>query len=109
MWKGRHIIMLALSDLSHLVDWCRRRGLSMGPARDADGRVAVLLAPLRTPHASVMFLLADEGELMLRDAAGSTLAAASDLPALLDALDGGVGRQPSSRSPHLVATSLPLA
>ena len=44
-----------------------------------------------------MRLVLNEPELRLEDAAGEALAAASDLPALLDAVDGGVAEMPLPR------------
>ncbi len=42
-----------------------------------------------------MMLVLDNQEIRLENELGETLASASDLPALLDAVEGGVGDSPS--------------
>ena len=49
-----------------------------------------------------MALVMGQRELRLQDELGDTLASASDLPALLDALDGGVA-EPSPRQGRALA------
>ena len=44
-----------------------------------------------------MRLVLGRGEMRLEDVAGETLASASDLPALLDAVDGGVAEPAAAR------------
>ena len=46
-----------------------------------------------------MILVLAEGELRLENELGETLASASDLPALLDAVEGGVADAPAA-GPH---------
>ncbi len=59
------------------------------PARACNGATSVLLESARS-GLDAMLLEIDAKELRLLDASGQELAAASDLPALLDAVDGGV-------------------
>lgn len=83
--------MLAAIDLRTLTAWCSHRAMRWLALRaDADG-AALLLEPLiaTRPWQRMHLLAGDEG-FLLQDEAGQALATASDLPALLDALDGGV-------------------
>lgn len=59
----------------------------------ASGRAALLLER-RGNRADAMLLVVEAEELRLLDADRQELAAASNLQALLDALDGGVADQP---------------
>jgi hypothetical protein len=83
--------MLATADLRILTRWCRNRRLNWLPAAAVGGAPAITLMPVgrRAPWQE-MLLVAREDDFCLRDAPGATLATASDLPALLDALDAGV-------------------
>jgi hypothetical protein len=83
--------MLAPTDIRTLTAWCHRRAMRWQPLRvDADG-AALLLEPLAAlrPWQRMRLLATDHGY-RLEDEAGQPLASASALPALLDALDGGV-------------------
>ena len=88
--------MLRRADLLLLTGWCRARDMSWLPGRVGSGEAAVLLER-RGHRAAAMLLVLDAGELRLLDAAGQELAVASDLQALLDALDFGVA-DPSPRT-----------
>ncbi|MDE2200332.1 MAG: hypothetical protein KGJ41_15055 [Rhodospirillales bacterium] len=87
--------MLDFADLRRLTQWCRRRRMHWMPGRGPDGEAAILLS-LDAPPAgaraggATILLLADEDGFTLLSDAFTPLAAASDLTALLDAVDGGV-------------------
>ncbi|MBN8890191.1 MAG: hypothetical protein J0H91_07850 [Rhodospirillales bacterium] len=83
--------MLDSDELRLLSRWCRARRLHWQPGVADDGQPAVLLTGA-TPGMvwRGMLLLPTDDEWRLLDAPGDMLAAASDLPALLDALDAGV-------------------
>jgi hypothetical protein len=85
--------MLRQSELLLLAAWCREREMTWLPG-DAGGRRAALLLERRGRRADAMLLVLETGELRLLDSAAQELAAASDLQALLDAVDGGVADQP---------------
>ena len=85
--------MLKRSDLRLLAAWCRPRGISWLPAA-AEGACAALWLMPPGRGVAAMLLVLDRTELRLLDAAGQELAAASDLPALLDAMDGGIADPP---------------
>ena len=73
---------------------------------DADGAL-LLLEPAVARHPwQRMVLTSDEAGFRLEDELGEALAAASDLPALLDALDGGVAEETAVR---VAAPGLALA
>ena len=75
--------------------WCRGRALSWSAAHRAGASAAVMLTPVGHGRPWQRMLLAwDDEELSLENELGETLASASDLPALLDAVDGGVGDTP---------------
>ena len=86
--------MADTSELRLLTRWCRDHAMRWQPLRtDADGTI-LLLEPAITRHPwQRMVLTADEAGFRLEDELGEALAAASDLPALLDALDGGVAER----------------
>lgn len=86
--------MLDQSELRVLVRWCRARRLQWQPGVADDGRPAILLL-----GGAAMQLLPDDDGWQLLDADGQTLAAASDLGGLLDALDAGVA-EPAPAWPH---------
>ena len=75
--------------------WCGGRGLSWSAAHRTGAGAAILLRPagFGRPWRRMM-LVWDAGELRLEDEYGDTLASASNLPALLDAMDGGVADAP---------------
>jgi hypothetical protein len=83
--------MLDTADVKILTRWCRDRRLNWMPARADDGAQAVSLGPIgrSSPWRDMLVVAGDDGFCLL-DAPGATLATASDLPALLDALDAGV-------------------
>ena len=87
--------MLAVRDLRELTNWCRTRRLTWTPAQLEDGAAALSLQRVSasTPWTN-LFLVAEDAGFTLLDASGRMLAAASDLPALLDAVDGGVAEPP---------------
>ena len=87
--------MLAPSDLQTLTGWCRKRAMCWTALR-VDAEVVLLLLE---PRAAIrpwqrMHLVVTDHVYLLEDEAGQALARASDLPALLDALDGGVADVP---------------
>ena len=90
--------MLDAADLRLLTRWCRDHAMRWQPlCVDADGTM-LLLEPAEARHPwQRMVLTADDTGLRLEDELGEALAAASDLPALLDALDGGVAEPPAIR------------
>ena len=81
--------MLDGEALRTLSGWCSRRGSQWthGPAN-------VLLLEPNPGRRGRVLLVSGGGDLSLQDERGETLASASDLPALLDALDGGLGEPP---------------
>lgn len=94
---GEFRAMLDRDDLRRLTAWCAARRLRWQPARSDSGEQAVLLdhAGSRQPWRR-MEVLADPAGYRLRDEAGATLAVASDLSALLDAVDAGVADAPAA-------------
>ncbi len=83
--------MLAPTDLRTLTDWCRHRGKDWVALRvDADAAVLLLEPKVAARPWQRMRLIAGDRGYLLEDEGGQALASASDLPALLDALDGGV-------------------
>ncbi len=83
--------MLEGADFRHLARWCRQRRMQVQDAGAVRGAAAMRLVPDAGPAAfGPMFLVAEPGEYRLLDGQGEPLAAASDLPAVLDAVDGGV-------------------
>lgn len=83
------------SDVRLLAAWCRPRGFAWLPAA-ADGGCAALWLTPSARGTEAMLLVVEQSELRLLDAAGQELAAASDLHALLDAVDGGVADPPAA-------------
>ncbi len=100
--------MLAATDLQTLTAWCRQRTMSWQALRVDVAATTLVLEPARPARPwQRMCLRAGEWGYMLEDEAGQTLARASDLPALLDALDGGVAdavavTRPSTPAPAAV-------
>ncbi len=82
--------MLNVREIIVLNAWCRRRALRWYPAHEA-GHVGLVLEGTsgRLPWDRMILVLDDDG-FRLRDERSDTLATASDLPALFDAVDGGV-------------------
>ena len=96
--------MLTQSDVLVLTAWCRTRDMRWMPARARGGAPSLLLEPVRS-GLDAMLLVVGAKELRLLDVSGQELAAASDLPALLDAVDGGVADRDVPRG---VALGWPL-
>lgn len=87
--------MLDVSELRALTTWCQERALSWSPLQgDAGDDVMMLESGESRSGARRMFLFQKEGDFRLENAKGELLAKASDLPAVLDAVDGGVGEAP---------------
>ena len=83
--------MLTPIDLKMLTLWCGSRAMRWLPLRAGADTAELLLEPLAASRPwQRMRLCASDSGFLLADEAGQTLATASDLPALLDALDGGV-------------------
>jgi hypothetical protein len=83
--------MLTPIDLKTLTLWCHSRAMHWLPLRSGADTAELLLEPLAASRPwQRMRLCATDSGFLLADEAGQTLATASDLPALLDALDGGV-------------------
>jgi hypothetical protein len=84
--------MLDAAELKTLAHWCRGRGLRFFPlAIGAAGTVILFERTEATRLWQRMKLILDDDGFRVCDELDETLASASDLPALLDALDGGVG------------------
>ena len=100
--------MLGVSAIRALSAWCAGRDLSWSAARSTGGHAVMTL---RSRHNGRpwqrMRLVVDEPELRLENELGETLATASDLPALLDAVDGGVA-EPPPVSPRVLTGLLSL-
>lgn len=88
--------MLAPSDLQTLTGWCRDRAMCWTALRVTAEAAVLLLEPLvaARPWQRMRLIATDQGYL-LENEAGQALASASDLPALLDALDGGIADAPA--------------
>ena len=83
--------MLGGIELRALNTWCGRRDISWSPAGSEDGPPVMMLQQREGGRAwQRMMLVLDTTELRLENELGETLASASDLPALLDAVEGGV-------------------
>ena len=90
--------MLGRGALRALATWCAARGMRWSPARTEDGTPALMLERRGQPAAEAMLVLLHDDGFRLVNAAGEVLASASDLPSLLDALDGGVAESPRRRA-----------
>ena len=86
--------MLNPDEAKTLARWCRMRRLSCLEDRGADGRVGWRLESSTAPDWYHMRLIAEPDGFILLDRVGDTLASASDLQALLDAVDAGVAERP---------------
>jgi hypothetical protein len=86
--------MLTTADRQFLIRWCRARRVKWFAAVASDGGPAVLLIADTGPRVPMRVAFAPDG-LRLETETGEVLAAASDLPALLDALDAGIADLPS--------------
>lgn len=99
--------MLDTSDLRLLTRWCGDHAMRWQPLRTGADGAMLLLEPSVARHPwQRMMLTADDAGFRLEDELGDALAAASDLPALLDALDGGVAEEAAAR---VAAPGLALA
>jgi hypothetical protein len=78
-------------ELQHLTRWCAARQLLWQPSRTEAGLPAILLRPQHRlrPWQDVLLVHDDDG-VMLIDETGTLLASASEIPALLDAVDSGI-------------------
>ena len=87
------------ADLRLLSAWCGRRDMTWSAAQALPDTPAMVLIPrdARRPW-QTMLLVLQGPEMRLENELGETLASASDLPALLDAVDGGVAEPPSIRN-----------
>ncbi len=90
--------MPSTAELKHLSRWCSARRLHWQPARTEAGAPAILL---RSDSVLVawhdMMLIEDDDGVALLDEQGDLLADASEIPALLDALDSGLVTRPVAR------------
>ena len=91
--------MLDSIELGLLSAWCRARAMRWHPLRAGAEATTLLLEPHLPDRLWQRMLLTVGEDLRLEDEAGDVLAIASDLPALLDALDGGVADVPAPRRP----------
>ena len=89
--------MLSRGALRALSAWCAARGMRWIPARTDDGAPALLLERRGQGLADAMLVVPHDGGFRLVDTGGDILASASDLPALLDAVDGGIAEPPPPR------------
>jgi hypothetical protein len=81
-------------DFRLLARWCRQRRLQVLDLGARNGVMAMRLEPdAGTIPFARMLLVAGSDGFRLMDGEGEPLAAASDLPAVLDAVDGGVSEQ----------------
>jgi len=87
--------MPSTAELKHLTRWCTARRLHWQPARSENGAPAILLrgSGMRVAWQDMMLTEEDDG-VSLRDSRGTLLADASEIPALLDALDTGLITRP---------------
>ena len=83
--------MLDTVELKTPAAWCRGRGLRFLPLRVGAEETVILFEPNEAtlPWQRMKLILDDDG-FRVCDELDDPLASASDLPALLDALDGGV-------------------
>lgn len=101
--------MLDATDLRLLTRWCADHAMRWQPLRtDADGAWLLLESAIAQHVWQRMVLTADDAGFRLTDELGEALAVASDLPALLDALDGGVADPPSRSRGMTVEATLAL-
>jgi hypothetical protein len=92
--------MLNPQELRQLTRWCAARHLHWQPARSEEGAPAILLRPdIRRAAWHGMLLVESDDGVMLFDEAGDILANASEIPALLDALDSGLITGPKAPIP----------
>ena len=105
--------MLDTGELKTLATWCRGRGLRFLPLQVGAEETVILFEPSEAtrPWQRMKLILDDDG-FRVCDELDDMLASASDLPALLDALDGGVAEPvraaPASFRPALQIPVLSL-
>lgn len=105
--------MLDTMELKTLASWCRSRGLRLLPLQVGAEETVILFEPSEAtrPWQRMKLTLDDDG-FRVCDELDDVLASASDLPALLDALDGGVAEPvravPTSFRPTLYIPALNL-
>jgi hypothetical protein len=91
--------VLDTKELRTLARWCRGRGLRFLPlGSNAEGSVILFERTEPTRAWQRMKLMQDDAGFRLCDECDDLLASGSDLPAILDALDGGVA-EPALRRP----------
>ena len=89
--------MLDTIELRTLAQWCRGRGLRFMPLGCGPAGSVILFERLEpTRPFQRMKLVQDDDGFRLCDEGDELLASGSDLPAMLDALDGGVA-EPAAR------------
>lgn len=89
--------MTTQAELRHLTRWCAAHRLSWQPARTDDGQAAILLRGIAgRPAGHDMMLVEGDDGVELHDSNGVLLADASEIPALLDALDSGLLTRPAA-------------
>ena len=88
--------MLGRAELLLLASWCAARGMRWMPGRAAPGAESLRLEPVPGPGArrEALAIALSGREFRLLGPFGEVLAVASGLPALLDAVDGGVAEPP---------------
>lgn len=87
--------MFTATDRSFVIRWCHARAVPCAlPASDDE---PILLRHGNNGDGGWFRLAAEPGGFRLETDDRDILAAASDLPALLDALDAGIGRVPRAR------------
>lgn len=90
--------MLDTTELRTLARWCRGRGLRFLPLGTDAARSVILFERLEpTRPWQRMKLVQDDTGFRLCDERDDLLASGSDLPAILDALDGGVAETAGKR------------
>ena len=101
--------MLDTTELRTLARWCQVRGLRFLPL-GTDPALSVILVEWREPSRpwQRMKLVQDDAGFRLCDEADDLLASGSDLPAILDALDGGVAEPAARPACHMAALAQAL-
>ena len=83
--------MLRTMDFQALGAWCQAHDMTWSASQCGGADLTVTLEPEGwSRHGQRMRLVVNEPGLRLEDARGEAVACASDLPALLDAMDSGV-------------------
>ena len=99
------------SDLSLLSAWCGRHDMTWSAVQSPTDTPSMVLIPKDARHPwETILLILQCPEIRLENGLGETLASGSNLPALLDAVDGGVAEPPSIRNRLLTGlTAIPAA